>query len=333
MMKAQAAGESSPSKPSLVRWVSKHLQEFGILIALILLVVLFSAMSPDGFAQPTNLLNVVKQASINGIIAYGMMFVILSGGIDLSAGSTLALAGVVAAIVAQSPGIPLIMTVLAAVAAGSLVGFINGFGVAYAKLPAFIITLATMTGVRGLALIVSGGSPIFGLNPSFENIASSHILGAVPILVLYFVITVALSGWVLTQTTYGRRVYAIGGNLQAAEVSGIRTNRYLMSVYVISGALAGLAGLMVASRTMQGSPTAGMSYELDAIAAVVIGGVSMSGGSGKWYGPAIGALLIAVITNGLDIMGVNSNYQSIIKGLIIAFAVYFDLRNRKVSTT
>ncbi|MDO4717332.1 MAG: ABC transporter permease [Propionibacteriaceae bacterium] len=312
--------------------VVNYLRDFGILAVLVLLVAFFMVISPDGFAQPGNLINVVRQASINGIIAVGMMFVIISGGIDLSAGSTVALSGVVAALAAKASGLPLIAVVVVALAAGAAVGLVNGVGVAYLGLPAFIITLATMTGVRGLALIISGGSPVFGLPPEFENIASSAVAVVVPILVVYFVTVMLGSGFVLTRTTFGRRVYAIGGNPEAATVSGIRTKRYLLGVYTLAGTLAGFAGLLVASRTMQGSPTAGQGYELDAIAAVVIGGISMSGGAGKWYGAMIGALLIAVMSSGLDILGVNSNYQAIIKGAIIAVAVYFDLRSKKLIT-
>lgn len=306
-----------------------HLRDFGIIAVLLLLTVTFIVISPDGFGHPANLVNVVKQAAINGIIATGMMYVIISGGIDLSSGSVVALSGVVAGYVAKMNGMPLPMAVLAALTAGALVGAINGFGVAYAGLPSFIITLATMTAIRGLALILSGGSPIFGLPPAFENIASSFLFTSVPILVLYFLLTVGASGAVLAKTVFGRRVYAIGGNEQAATVSGIDTRRYKLGVYTLAGTLSGLAGLLVASRTMQGSPTAGQGYEMDAIAAVVIGGVSMSGGSGKWYGTMIGALLIAVMSSGLDILGVNTNYQAIIKGAIIAVAVYFDLRGKK----
>lgn len=305
------------------------LRDFGILAVLLLLIMLFMVISPDGFAQPGNLINVVRQAAINGIIATGMMFVIISGGIDLSSGSTLALAGVVSALLALS-GVPLIVAVLGGLAAGAAVGLINGIGVAYLGLPAFIITLATMTGARGMALITSGGAPVFGLPPEFANIASSVLLGGIPILVLYFALVIGGAGLVLNRTIFGRRVYTIGGNADAAVVSGIRTKRYLLGVYTLAGALAGFAGVLVASRTMQGSPTAGIGYELDAIAAVVIGGVSMSGGSGKWHGTLIGALLIAVMSSGLDILGVDSNYQAIIKGAIIAIAVYFDQRSKKI---
>jgi len=302
-------------------------REFGIFIAFFTLVIVLMIISPNAFAKPRNLINILKQASVNGILSCGMMFVIISGGIDLSAGSTIALSGVVAALCAQIQGLPVIVAVLAALAVGAAVGAVNGFGVAYAGLPPFIITLATMTGIRGLALIVSGGSPVYGLAKSFENLTNQFILG-IPILAIYFIVIVLISGFVLTKTVFGRRVYAIGGNEATARVTGINVKRMKLTVYTLCGLTAGVAGLLVASRTVQGSPTAGDGYEMDAIAAVVIGGISMSGGSGKWYGTIIGALLLAVISNGLDILGVSSNYQKIIKGVIIAVAVYLDLRGK-----
>lgn len=302
-------------------------REFGIFIAFFALVIVLMIISPNAFAKPRNLINILKQASINGILSCGMMFVIISGGIDLSAGSTIALSGVVAALCAQIQGLPVIVAVLAALAVGAAVGAVNGFGVAYAGLPPFIITLATMTGMRGLALIVSGGSPVYGLAKSFEDLTNQFILG-IPILAIYFIVIVLISGFVLTKTVFGRRVYAVGGNEATARVTGINVKRMKLTVYTLGGLTAGVAGLLVASRTVQGSPTAGDGYEMDAIAAVVIGGISMSGGSGKWYGTIIGALLLAVISNGLDILGVSSNYQKIIKGVIIAVAVYLDLRGK-----
>lgn len=302
-------------------------KEFGILIAFFALVAVLMIISPNAFAQPRNLINILKQASINGILSCGMMFVIIAGGIDLSAGSTIALSGVAAAYFAKMEGIPILLPILAAVAVGALVGAVNGVGVAYANLPPFIITLATMTGVRGLALIVSGGSPIYGLVSSFEKLTNQFLLG-VPILAVYFIIIALFSGFILTKTVFGRRVYAIGGSETTARVSGINVKKMKTAVYIICGCMAGIAGLLVASRTVQGSPTAGEGYEMDAIAAVVIGGISMSGGAGKWYGTIIGALLLAVISNGLDILGVSSNYQKIIKGVIIAVAVYLDLRGK-----
>lgn len=306
-------------------------KNYGIFVVFIVLVILLMILSPNAFAKPRNLINVVKQASINGVLACGMMFVIIAGGIDLSAGSVVALSGVVAAYLAQMQGVPIVVPILGALGTGALIGLINGFGAAYAELPPFIITLATMSIVRGAALILSGGSPVFGLQEQFEGIAGISLANVIPILVLYFLLIAVLSGFILNKTVFGRHVYAIGGNSITAKVSGINVKSMLLRVYVICGVFSGIAGLLIASRTMQGSPTVGVGYEMDAIAAVVIGGVSMSGGSGKWYGTIIGALLLALISNGLDILGVSSNFQQIIKGIIIAVAVYLDLRGKKTS--
>jgi ribose/xylose/arabinose/galactoside ABC-type transport system permease subunit len=284
-------------------------------------------LSPDAFARPSNLLNIVKQASINGILACGMMFVIISGGIDLSVGSTAALAGVMAAHFSHAGEYPLILPIFVALGIGALVGYINGIGVAYGEIPPFIVTLGTMTAVRGAALIASGGAPVFNVSKPFEYVASGFLLG-VPLLAIYFAGIVALTAIILTKTVFGRRVYSVGGNEIAANVSGINVRGMKISVYVIAGTLAGFAGMLLASRTVSGSPTAGSGYELDAIAAVIIGGVSMAGGAGKWYGTVIGALMIAVIGNGLDILGVSSHYQFVIKGAIIVFAVLIDIKSK-----
>ena len=308
-----------------------NFKNYGIFVVFIVLVIILMILSPNAFAKPRNLINVVKQASINGVLACGMMFVIIAGGIDLSAGSVVALSGVVAAYLAQMQGIPIILPILGALGTGALIGLINGFGAAYAELPPFIITLATMSIVRGAALILSGGSPVFGLQEQFEGIVGISIANVIPILVLYFLLIAVFSGFILNKTVFGRHVYAIGGNSITAKVSGINVKSMLLRVYIICGVFSGIAGLLIASRTMQGSPTVGVGYEMDAIAAVVIGGVSMSGGSGKWYGTIIGALLLALISNGLDILGVSSNFQQIIKGIIIAVAVYLDLRGKKTS--
>ena len=303
-----------------------NFKNYGIFVVFIVLVIILMILSPNAFAKPRNLINVVKQASINGVLACGMMFVIIAGGIDLSAGSVVALSGVVAAYLAQMQGIPIFVPILGALGTGALIGLVNGFGAAYAELPPFIITLATMSIVRGAALILSGGSPVFGLQEQFEGIAGISIANVIPILVLYFLLIAVFSGFILNKTVFGRHVYAIGGNSITAKVSGINVKSMLLRVYIICGVFSGIAG-----RTMQGSPTVGVGYEMDAIAAVVIGGVSMSGGSGKWYGTIIGALLLALISNGLDILGVSSNFQQIIKGIIIAVAVYLDLRGKKTS--
>ena len=308
-----------------------NFKNYGIFVVFIVLVIILMILSPNAFAKPRNLINVVKQASINGVLACGMMFVIIAGGIDLSAGSVVALSGVVAAYLAQMQGLPIFVPILGALGTGALIGLVNGFGAAYAELPPFIITLATMSIVRGAALILSGGSPVFGLQEQFEGIAGISIANVIPILVLYFLLIAVFSGFILNKTVFGRHVYAIGGNSITAKVSGINVKSMLLRVYIICGVFSGIAGLLIASRTMQGSPTVGVGYEMDAIAAVVIGGVSMSGGSGKWYGTIIGALLLALISNGLDILGVSSNFQQIIKEIIIAVAVYLDLRGKKTS--
>lgn len=310
------------------------LKDFGILIVFVVLVIALSVISGGTFSTPRNFINILKQTAVNGILAMGMAFVIISSGIDLSVGSIVGLSGVVACMFAHPAAggtggqFPLLVPILMALLVGAAVGLFNGSLIAFGGIPPFIVTLGSMTIVRGLALIVSGGSPVYDVTDSFEAIASGKLAGSIPYLAVYMVIVVAVCAFVLTKTTFGRRVYALGGNEVAASVSGINVKKIRVIVYTISGVLAGLAGLLVASRTITGSPTAGSSYEMDAIAAAVIGGVSMSGGSGKWYGIVIGSLMLAVISNGLDILRVNSNYQLVIKGFIIIFAVLMDIKGK-----
>lgn len=310
------------------RNATRFFQDFGLLLIFAAVVATLIILSPDAFARPANLIGIIKQASINGVLAMGMMFVIIAGGIDLSVGSIVALAGVIAASLGHPGEYPLALTIAAPIAVGAGVGLINGASIAYGAIPSFIVTLAAMIVFRGVALIVSDGSPVFGVSAAFESIAGGFVGDVVPYLAIYFIVVALISAFVLRMTVYGRRVYAVGGNPIAAAVSGIDVRALQTSVYVISGALAGFAGLLLASRTVSGSPTAGEGYELNAIAAVIIGGVSMSGGVGRWYGPVIGALLIAVIGNGLDILNVSSYYQLVIQGLIIYFAVLADVRSK-----
>lgn len=304
------------------------LRELGIFAAFVIIMVILMILSPNAFARPANLINILKQASINGILAAGMMYVIISGGIDLSVGSIVALSGVIAASFAHPGEYPLIVPFVLAVAAGALVGLLNGIGVAYGNIPPFIVTLGTMTIVRGVALIAANGQPVFNVTKEFEKIAGGFVFGIVPNLVVYFVVITLVLAFILTRTIFGRRVYAIGGNETAARVSGINVEGIKVAVYTLCGFLAGIAGILLASRIISGNPTSGQAYELDAIAAVIIGGVSMSGGAGKWYGTVIGALLIAVISNGLDILNVSSHFQLIIKGLIIIVAVLIDIKGK-----
>ena len=303
-------------------------RELGIVAAFFLILAVLVILSPNSFARPTNLINILKQASINGILATGMMFVIISGGIDLSVGSTVALAGVIAATYAHPGEYPLVVPIALSMLVGLAAGIANGLIVAFGNIPPFIVTLGSMTIIRGLALIASNGQPVFNVTKAFENIAGGFVLQYIPHLVIFFLSVTAISAFVLTRTVFGRRVYAVGGNEATAKVSGINVHAIKIGVYSISGFLAGLAGLLLASRIVSGNPTAGQSYELDAIAAAVIGGVSMTGGAGKWYGTVIGALIIAVIGNGLDILNVSSHFQLIIKGTIIIVAVLLDVKGK-----
>ena len=298
----------------------------GLIIIFICLVVLLTILSPM-FLRPNNLITIVKQTCINGLISLGMMFVIISGGFDLSVGSTVGVTGVLAAMLGQGQ-VSLIVPILVCVAIGAVFGVVNGIGISLGKLPPFIMTLGMMTALRGLSLVISGGLPISGISDAYIQVAGGEVFGAIPNLVLYFIVAVIICSFILSKTVYGRRVYACGGNMQTARVSGINVTGIQISVYAISGIMAGLAGFILTSRTSVGQPTAGDGYELDAITACVIGGISMSGGIGKTRGVVIGALLMTVIVNGLDILGVSSNYQQIIKGAIIIFAVLADIKSK-----
>ena len=301
------------------------ISEYFIFVIFIALVVVLACLKPS-FISLGNLVNILKQASINGILAFGMMFVIVAGGFDMSVGSTVAFAGILAAMTGQG-NYPLIVPLLVALLAGLLVGVLNGVGVAVGNLPPFIMTLGTMTAVRGLALLISDGKPVIGLSPEYRAIAASSVCG-IPMLAVFLTIIIAICSFVLSKTVYGRRVYACGGNLLAARVSGINTTKIRVSTFAIAGLLAGLSGFLMTSRVTIGQPTAAESYEMDAITACVVGGVSMSGGIGKPWGVVVGCLLITVITNGLDIMGVSSHWQKIVKGAIIVAAVLIDINGK-----
>ena len=298
------------------------ISEYFIFVIFIALVVVLTCLKPS-FIQPSNLVNILKQASINGILSFGMMFVIIAGGFDMSVGSTVAFAGIVAAMLGQGQ-YPLIVPLVLAMLAGLAVGVVNGVGVAIGDLPPFIMTLGTMTAVRGLALLISDGKPVTGISEEYRAVAANSIAG-IPMLAIFLVIVILICSFVLAKTVYGRRVYACGGNLQAARVSRINTSMIRISTF----AIAGLSGFLMTSRVTIGQPTAAESYEMDAITACVVGGVSMSGGVGKPWGVVIGCLLITVITNGLDILGVSSHWQKIVKGLIIVLAVLIDVNGKR----
>ena len=254
------------------------ISEYFIFLIFIALVVVLTCLKPS-FIAPTNLVNILKQASINGILAFGMMFVIIAGGFDMSVGSTVAFTGILAALLGKGD-LPLIVPLVVAMLAGLAVGMVNGIGVAIGDLPPFIMTLGSMTAVRGLALLTSNGKPITGISKEYKAVAASSIAG-IPMLSVFLVIVIIICAFVLSKTVYGRRVYACGGNLQAARVSGINTTAIRISTFAIAGLLAGLCGFLMTSRVTIGQPTAAESYEMDAITACVVGGVSMTGGVGK----------------------------------------------------
>lgn len=306
------------------------LKKTSIFWALLLLLIIMSILSPS-FLTGRNLANVVKQISINGILAVGMTVVIITGGIDLSVGSIVSLSSIVAAMFAVGDsGYPLAVPVILALLTGVFVGLFNGAGVAYAKFPPFIITLSSMTIVRGISLLVTNGIPIFGLSDGLINLANGTSMG-IPNLIYYLLAVFAAGFFLLNFTVFGRHLYAVGGNEISANSSGIHVNFVKLAAYSISGFCAGLAGLLAASRITSGNPTTGEGYEMNAIAAAVIGGVSMSGGKGGLIGTIIGALLIGVVQNGLDILGISAYYQKVIQGLIIMVAVFIDIRNSKNS--
>lgn len=311
---------------SSVKKKSKIMKDYGIIIIFLLVVVALAITTPT-FRKPLNLLNVIKQASVNGILSMGMMILIITGGIDLSGGSVVALTGVCAALFGHPDQYPLIVPILVACLAGAVIGLINGVGVAYGDIPPFIITLGTMSIAKGLALVISDGVPIIDMSSSFNFIAGGTIFG-LPLLPFYFIIIALIFGFVMTKTVFGRRLYSIGGNRVAAEVSGINVKGHLTLAYTIAGCCSGIAGLLMASRTSQGSPVVGQGYEMDAVTACVIGGVSMTGGVGRVFNVVIGALFIAIIENALTIFSVDANWKQVVKGLIIIGAVLLDVKTK-----
>lgn len=308
--------------------IQDFMKKTGIFWIMLILIVIMSFISP-AFFTGQNLMNIVKQAAITSIVGVGMTFVLITGGIDLSVGSVMALSGTLAASVAVADkGLPLILVLLTGVGLGALCGLANGIGVAYIEFPPFIMTLGMMTIARGIPQVYTKGTPIFGLSDSFNMLANARILG-VPTLVWFMAAAVLIGYIILSKTVLGRRIYTIGGNEQAARLSGVPVAKLKMLVYVFSGFLAGFAGILICSRITSGNGTVAQGYEMNAISAAVIGGVSMTGGSGSVLGMAVGAMILTIIQNSFDIMGVNSFYQDIIKGVIILLAVFIDLKSKK----
>lgn len=303
--------------------------KYGTFIVLLVLVLIISLMNPK-FLTMYNILNVFRQVSINGLIAFGMTFVILTSGIDLSVGAILGLSGMILGLMITA-GVPDYLAILSVLLIGAMLGLFNGVLISKVRLQAFIVTLATMTMFRGVTMIISDGIPAMGLTndaPVLDFFSQGSIFG-IPFPMIIFIIVFFILLIILQNTVFGRGVYAIGGNEEVARLSSMPTDRIKTMVYVISGLMSALAGVILTSRLSSSQPTAGMSFELDAIAAVVIGGTSLAGGRGRLFGTFIGVLIIGVLNNGLNIIGVSAFYQQFIKGLVILLAVILDRKSSK----
>jgi ribose transport system permease protein len=312
------------------RRLSQLWQSLGMAIVLLALCIIMAIFAPHFFTF-RNIINVARQVSINAILAAGMTFVILTGGIDLSVGSALAVAGVFS-VWLTTKGVPDVFAVLAGVVTGGLCGTLNGVLISRFKLSPFIVTLGALTYLRGVAYVTTGAYPLIKSDLGFAFLGEGSV-GFLPWPVIIALIVFLVGYIVLKRTVFGRRIYAIGGNEQAARLSGIPVDRILIWVYTISGACAGIAGIIFSARLLSGEPTGGDGYELDAIAAVILGGTSFTGGVGSILGTAIGALIIGVLNNGLVLMNVPFFYQLIIKGAVIIFAVLLDrIRSSRLRT-
>lgn len=303
--------------------IGKILGKYGVYIALLVLFIIMSIAS-SSFLNVTNLFNILKQNAVYGVLAVGMTFVIVTGGIDLSVGAVVAMAACFATKLAQEgAGVPVAGAIAIGVLAGILCGAFSGFFIAYANIPAFIATLATCTIVRGIVFVFTDGRPITGVSDAYKYIGRGA-WGPVPVMVVIYLLFLLAGTFLLKYTKYGRHVFAIGGNKRAALVSGVNVKLTEFLVYVISGFCAAFAGLLLSSRIQTGQPAGGEGYELDAITAAVIGGASLSGGKGSVFGSFVGILVVGILTNGLDLLNVSSYYQQIIKGAIILLAVLAD---------
>lgn len=305
---------------------SISLRSFALVFVIIAIVIIMSFASPV-FMTSKNIVNIIRQISINGIIAVGMTFVILTGGIDLSVGSVVAITSVMCGSLLET-GVHWLLACGIAIIVSLLFGAFNGVMIAYVGFQPFIATLATVTMGSGIALVFSDGKPFTIKNPSFLAIGQGYI-GKIPIPIILLVFVVAIGLIVLKTTTFGRYVFAVGGNKNAAKLSGVRTRRVELMVYVISALCASIVGLILSARISSGQPTAGEGYELDAIAATAIGGTSMSGGVGSLTGTVFGFVILGLVTNSMNLLNINSFYQQIVKGILIILAVFLDMTSKQ----
>lgn len=324
---AEAVAKERGKRADLWR---KGLQQ-GLAFGTLVVLLIFFSIASTNFFTWSNISGILLATAVIGILALGTTFVITTGGIDLSIGTGMTLAAVITGVVAVNLGMPLVVGVIAGIATGALMGFINGFNVAYLKLPPFIATLAMMMVAQGLALVISGVRPIyFSTVPGFKDIAIGTLIPGLPNAVLIMFALAAIAYFLFSKTVFGRFTVAIGSNEEATRLSGVNTNRWKVIVYTVAGIFTGIAGVVIAARLDSAQPQLGVGYELQAIAAVIIGGTSLLGGRGSIVGTLIGALIMSVLINGLRIMSIQTEWQNVVVGVVIAIAVFADsLRNRK----
>ncbi|MEG1516027.1 MAG: ABC transporter permease [Clostridia bacterium] len=305
-----------------ISFINALKNNLSILVAFIVLFVVSCIVSPKFFTV-SNQLSVLRQIATNALCAFAMSFVILTGGIDLSVGSFMSLAGCMCTVMIAWGGIPAWLSFILALGIGLVYGAINGLIITKLKMPPFIVTLAALNILRGISYLITGGRPVIISNEVFQKIGGGFG-GPIPLPVFYVAALFIVFWFILNRTKYGRRVYAVGGNLIAAKYSGINTDRVIILAYIFSGVMASFAGILLSSRLNSGQPTIGDGAELDAIAACVVGGISMTGGAGTLFGTLLGAFIIGIISNILNLLGINSFAQLVVKGLIILVAVYID---------
>lgn len=323
--------EIAPVRSSITAGLRNSLQQLLAFASLIAIVIAFSIASPH-FFTPNNIVSVLTAATVTGVLALGTTFVIITGGIDLSIGTGMILSGVMAGVFLTYWGWPLWAGVIGAILFGALLGFINGVNISILKIPPFIATLGMMLIASGLSLVISGTKPIyFNDQPDFQSIMNLSIIPGIrfPLGVVIFALMVVVAAVVLSKTLLGRYTFSIGSNEAATALSGVNVTRWKIAIYTLSGLFVGLAGVLSASRLSSAQPTGGMGLELEAIAAVVIGGTSLQGGKGSIIGTVIGALIMAVLTNGLRIISVPQEWQSVAVGGVILVAVYLDMLRRR----
>ena len=311
--------------------LKERLQQFLAFASLIVIVLFFWAMSPN-FLNFSNITAILFSTVVIGTLALGTTFVIITGGIDLSIGTGMALCGVISGVLIVNAGLPVLLGVLGAILFGGLIGFINGVNIALFKLPPFIATLAMMLVAQGLALVISGSAPIyFTDDPSYSKISTGNIIPDVPNAVIILAVLAVVSAVLLNKTILGRYTYSIGSNEEATALSGIDTRKWKILIYTLAGLFIGMAGVLISARLGSAQPATGMGYELQAIAAVVIGGTSLTGGKGSMVGTVIGALIISVLNNGLQIMSIPQEWQNVILGCVIIVAVYADMARKRAA--